>query len=160
VLTHWKEREPAFRARRRRIEADLGYVPAYAAATADVEPKRPGARRTGRLTAPDPDTVSAAEFEQMKRDLDIERQPAGRTSPTRSLSKRLSHTPDAGPATPSPPPPPIRANGDDGAPPSGPDGGDVPFQHAPDIAESETAPVSKPKPAKSRTRNRRHGRRR
>ncbi len=29
VLTEWKEREPAFRQRRRRIEADLGYVPAY-----------------------------------------------------------------------------------------------------------------------------------
>ena len=27
VLTHWKEREPAYRARRHRIEAELGYVP-------------------------------------------------------------------------------------------------------------------------------------
>jgi SecD/SecF fusion protein len=161
VLTHWKEREPGFRARRRRIEADLGYVPAYATAAADVEPKRDRARRTGRLTAPEPDTVSAAEFEQMKRDLEIERQPAGRTSPTRSISKRLAHTSEADLGAASPKPPPLRANGDDGVPPAGPDGGEVPFQHAPDIPESEIAPAPKPKrTAKSRTRNRRHGRRR
>jgi SecD/SecF fusion protein len=29
VLTEWKEREPAFRQRRRRIEQELGYVPPY-----------------------------------------------------------------------------------------------------------------------------------
>jgi SecD/SecF fusion protein len=30
VLTHWKEREPIYRARRNRIQADQGLVPAYA----------------------------------------------------------------------------------------------------------------------------------
>jgi SecD/SecF fusion protein len=162
VLTHWKEREPGYRARRRRIQADLGYVPAYASGAADVEPKQRRIRPGGRLTEPQPDAVSAAEFEQMKRDLDIERQPAGRTSPTRSISKRLAHTTEADLGAPSPKPPPIRTNGGDGAPPPGPDGGDVPFQHAPDVPEDEgIAPVPKPKrAAKSRARNRRHGRRR
>ena len=70
VLTHWKEREPAYRARRHRIEAELGMVPAYAAAGADVEPERRRLRvRPGRITQPEPETVSAAEFEQMKRDI-------------------------------------------------------------------------------------------
>ncbi|HEY6395894.1 MAG TPA: protein translocase subunit SecF, partial [Solirubrobacteraceae bacterium] len=159
VLTHWKEREPAYRARRHRIEADIGHVPAYASDAADIEPKRERARRAGRLTAPEPDTVSAAEFEQMKRDLDIERQPAGQASHTRSISKRLAHTPEAALGKPSPPPspPPIRSNGDDGAPPSD---GEGRFERAPDIAENEgVAPVSKPKRT-AKSRNRRHGRRR
>jgi SecD/SecF fusion protein len=29
VLTHWKEREPAYRRRRERIEEQMGYVPAF-----------------------------------------------------------------------------------------------------------------------------------
>ena len=40
VLTHWKEREPVYRGRRHRIEAELGHVPAYARPGADVEPAR------------------------------------------------------------------------------------------------------------------------
>ncbi|MBV9836497.1 MAG: protein translocase subunit SecF, partial [Solirubrobacterales bacterium] len=170
VLTHWKERETVYRARRHRIEAELGHVPAYAAG-ADVEPvRRPTARREGRITAPEPETVSAAEFEQMKRDLDIEQPPSRHTS---TLTKRLAareadadgaaadqraparrpdRTPDAGPG--------LR---DDGAaevrPDRTPDAGPEP---APDIAENEgIAPAPKPKrPPKSRSRSRRHGRRR
>ncbi len=38
VLTHWKEREPQYRARRARIEDEFGFVPAYAGTGADVEP--------------------------------------------------------------------------------------------------------------------------
>src|SRR5437016_5663675 len=70
VLTHWKEREHSYRARRARITAELGFVPAYAGSGQDVDPTPTTARRTGRLTAPEPDMVSAAEFEQMKRDLE------------------------------------------------------------------------------------------
>src|SRR5207302_7288940 len=44
VLTHWKEREPAYRSRRQRIETEKGYVPAYAEESADVEPTRRRAR--------------------------------------------------------------------------------------------------------------------
>src|SRR5205823_5864683 len=45
VLTHWKERETVYRARRHRIESNLGYVPAYAEAGADMEPARARQRR-------------------------------------------------------------------------------------------------------------------
>ena len=49
VLTEWKEREPAFRQRRRRIEADRGYVPAYAVTPGAVKADEPApARRRGR----------------------------------------------------------------------------------------------------------------
>jgi SecD/SecF fusion protein len=148
VLTHWKEREQVYRARRRRLIEDIGMVPAYAEAGADVEPPKPKRLgRTGRLTQPDPDKVSSAEFEQMKRDLDVEREP---TSPTSTLTKRLARTEERQSA---PARKPKRADGADGA-------GEV--ERAPDIAENEgVAPVEKPKPRGSKSRSRRrHGRRR
>jgi SecD/SecF fusion protein len=93
VLTHWKEREATYRHRRDRIVADQGFVAPYASAGADIEPAGSRARRrAGRLTEPEAETVSAAEFEKMKRDLDIEREPTHRTS---TLTKRLSHAADS-----------------------------------------------------------------
>jgi SecD/SecF fusion protein len=156
VLTHWKEREPAYRARRARIETDLGHVPAYATGVADVEPQ--GARRfgrAGRLTTPEQETVSAAEFEQMKRDLELEPQVPGRRTST--LTKRPARSEQAGtqraPARAPKPAPPE---------PTPQDGGDGAHAPAPDIPENEgVAPAPKPKrPPKPRARNRRHGRRR
>ena len=154
VLTHWKEREAVYSSRRRRIEAENGFVPAYAGVAADVEPaapKRP--RRAGRLTAPEPETVSASEFEQMKRDLEIERAaPARHTS---TLTKRLAQTEE--PAAQAPERPRPAPGGDGSAQP--PRDSVIP---APDVPENEgVAPVQKPKrAAKSRSRSRRHGRRR
>jgi SecD/SecF fusion protein len=148
VLTHWKEREPQYRARRNRIEAELGTVPAYADAGADVDPTQQRARRTGRLTAPEAETVSAAEFEQMKRDLDIEQGlPARRTS---TLTKRLARTDDAE-LTPLPtqrrPPRGRPARGDgqrapQASPPRQPDAPPVP-PTAP-VASEPTPPADAP----------------
>jgi SecD/SecF fusion protein len=93
VLTHWKERESVYRHRRERIEEDYGFVAPYAPSGADVDPARDRARRrAGRLTEPDPEGVSAAEFEKMKRDIaEEEAEPRRRTS---TLTKRLAHTDD------------------------------------------------------------------
>jgi SecD/SecF fusion protein len=209
VLTHWKEREPQYRARRQRLEAELGHVPAYAPTGADVEPTVKRRRRPGRLTQPEPETVSAAEFAQMKRDVEVEDRPVSRgtstltkrpqrTAPQRAKAKpdRASRPQDATPtrqeasepdgapareprpdgartpepepkdsvsrepdASPAPEPEVASAREPDGAPAREPDVAPAP---APDIAENEgVAPVQKPKrPAKSRSRNRRHGRRR
>ena len=69
VLTHWKDREPVYRTRERRIRAELGYLPAYAVAMGggpvDVAPAEPrGGRRS--ITAPqDPTQVSK---ERVRRD--------------------------------------------------------------------------------------------
>jgi SecD/SecF fusion protein len=150
VLTHWKEREPQYRARRRRIEEEFGYVPAYADATADVEPTKKQ-RRPGRLTTPDPETVSAAEFEQMKHELEVE--PAAPPRRTSTLTKAPPAPRKAGPA-PKP--------DADGAPKAQPEQAEQPPAPAPDVPENEgIAPVQKPRGAsKSRSRSRRHGRRR
>jgi SecD/SecF fusion protein len=166
VLTHWKEREPQYVARRRRLESELGHVPAYAPTGADVEPtvRR---RRTGRLTQPDPETVSATEFEDMKRDLGVEREPVGRgaSTVTRSRSQRRDRPAAAPEPAPRPEAPPARAPKPDGQATPGDGQGAQPDPgpaHAPDVAENEgvaQAPKTK-RPAKSRPRNRRHGRRR
>jgi SecD/SecF fusion protein len=73
VLTHWKEREPVYRRRRRRIAEDNGgVVPAYATAAhgVTVEPKGP-TRPSKRLTTPDDpeQRVSQSEFDDMVRDI-------------------------------------------------------------------------------------------
>ena len=64
VLTHWKEREPVYKAREARIRAEFGTVPAYAVATAgapvDVAPSE-RKRRRDRLTTPaDPSAACPA----------------------------------------------------------------------------------------------------
>ena len=186
VLTHWKERENVYRARRQRIEDELGFVPPYADAGADIEPTAKKRRRPGRITTPEPDTVSASEFEEMKRDLEIERELPSRQTST--LTKRLAHsaeaeapaapkpaertrpakpaarpakpaaTPAARPATPAPRDVPSAPAAD----PTPGDGDAAAHVPAPDIAENEgVARPQKPKStSKSRSRNRRHGRRR
>jgi SecD/SecF fusion protein len=91
VLTHWKEREGAYRNRRARLLRDLGEVPAYATALdgtpIDVEPARERRRRRagGLLVAEEPgEQVTQEEFEEMVRDLDIE----GDGDPTRPAAGR------------------------------------------------------------------------
>jgi SecD/SecF fusion protein len=181
VLTHWKERETTFRHRRERIIGEFGFVPPYASASADVEPSRKRVRPTGRLTQPEAETVSSAEFEQMKRDIADEEAEASRHTST--LTKRLAHTRSGqtppGSAKPAQPPaakpapnraakpgPKPSAPGPAEASPepvadSGSGDGDS-FQRAPDVAENDGV-AKNPKPgggAKSRSRGRRHGRRR
>ncbi len=166
VLTQWKERESQYRARRRRLTDELGYVPAYADLAADVEPTGKKARRPGRLTTPDPDKVSAAEFEQMKRDLEIEPETPSRRTSTLTKPRQRKAQPEAPPAQPKPQRKPDGAAASekpDGAPAAQqPDGGEAPPAHAPDVAENEgIAPVQKQRGAsKSRRSSRRHGRRR
>src|SRR5271156_3912352 len=83
VLTHWKEREPGYRTRRGRIERELGEVPAFAVtatgALEDVEPAQKRKRtRRGSLVAPEEpgEQISREEFQELVRDLDVEKQQA------------------------------------------------------------------------------------
>ncbi len=87
VLTHWKEREGAYRHRRARIVRELGAVPAYATtatgAPEDVEPEQKSRRtRRGSLVAPEEpgEQLSRDEFQELVRDLDVEEGPAGKGS--------------------------------------------------------------------------------
>jgi SecD/SecF fusion protein len=73
LLVHWKEREPVYASRYRRIRDALGHVPAYAVATAggpvDVEPTT---RKSGVSATSDPTQVSREEFDEMVRNLGID----------------------------------------------------------------------------------------
>ena len=77
VLTHWKEREPVYRARRTRIAAaNAGVVPAYALTSSgtqeDIAPPEPRRPRRPTVLAPDEETVSASEFQEMVRELHVD----------------------------------------------------------------------------------------
>src|SRR3954452_24475164 len=92
VLQHWKEREPGFPARHARILERLGSVPAYATVEQggpiDVQPKTGGGRRRS-ISAPPGQEVSATEFQEMVRDLDVEdEQPAAAPQPAATAAGR------------------------------------------------------------------------
>jgi SecD/SecF fusion protein len=84
VLTHWKEREPAYRHRRERIVKELGHVPPYATtatgAPEDIEPvdKRRRSRRGSIIAPEEPGAqLSRDEFQELVRDLDVDAEPTG-----------------------------------------------------------------------------------
>jgi len=139
VLTHWKEREPGYRARRARIIHDLGAVPAYATtaggAPEDVEPEQKKRRnRRGRLTAPEEpgQALSRDEFQELVADLDVDAQPAaGRGAAVASAEKEK----------PEPAPEP--------APEVDPTA---------DLTPEDLVLKDAPKPKPRRQRNKRHGR--
>ena len=94
VLTHWKEREPLYRTRQRRIRDMLGYVPAYAVATAgapvDVDPGQRGRRGAAAtsVTAPqDPTQVSKRDFDDMVANLGIEDDGGGQAAAARGRGR-------------------------------------------------------------------------
>ncbi len=104
VLTHWKERESAYRARRSRIEREVGLVPAYATtatgAPEDVEPqgKRKRTRR-GSIIAPEApgEQISRDEFHELVRDLDVDGEPPRGAGARTGTAQRTSPAPPAAP---------------------------------------------------------------
>jgi SecD/SecF fusion protein len=130
LLVHWKEREPVYRTRFRRIRESLGYVPAYAVATAgapvDVEPERKRGP-VPALTAPqDPTQVSRSEFDDMVRNLGIEEtpsQPAAAASGRPAGGRRARARGDASGSRPDPPSAPPAGDGDAGDGPTRGTGG-------------------------------------
>lgn len=177
VLDHWKEREPLYVQRRKRIERESpdGKVPAYATAVAGsdqvVEPEAPKRRRlgrgAGRVTTPDqPEQISAEEFEELKADIAEDtgaaaarpRDGAGAGSGKRkggrggAAAATAPAEPQAPPAEPQAPDP--AASGD-------PDEAPSEFVHAPDEPEGEgMAPDTRTGKGASSGRpgRRRHGR--
>ena len=92
VLTHWKEREPVYKAREARIRSQFGgEVPAYAVAVAgapvDVAPAEPRRGRSRVTTPADPSRgVSNEEFEEMVRDLGVEQEEPSAPEPAGARS--------------------------------------------------------------------------
>jgi SecD/SecF fusion protein len=110
VLQHWKEREPGFRARFARITESLGHVPPYATVAQggpiDVTPKE-GRRRS--ISAPPGQEVSASEFQEMVRELDVETgkpvpQPATAGAASRPGGRRARARANGGVEPPAAPP--------------------------------------------------------
>jgi SecD/SecF fusion protein len=144
VLTHWKEREGAYRIRRARIARDLGAVPAYATtaggAPEDVEPvsKRKRTRR-GSIIAPEEpgEQLSREEFQELVRDIEPE---DGKPAPGTRAGRTL--------AAPKPKPKPTP---EQAAPERDP---------AADLTPEDLVLKEDPKPRQKsrRPRNRRHGR--
>jgi SecD/SecF fusion protein len=118
VLTHWKEREPGYRARRARIVREAGAVAAYAVTAGgrpeDVEPtgKRKRTRR-GSIIAPEEpgQQISRDEFQELVRDLDVDGEPtskkSGKPEPDAGADGRRARAADAS-ATAAPPAAPER----------------------------------------------------
>ena len=158
VLTHWKEREPGYRARRARIVRELGAVPAYATTAAgapeDIEPTQRRRRtRRGSLIAPEEpgQQISRDEFQELVARPGRRRRvlPAGQPNgapaapPARGRRQRAGD----GSATAAPP----------AAPASSPQGERDP---AADLTPEDLVLKEEPKPRQKsrRPRNRRHGR--
>jgi SecD/SecF fusion protein len=148
VLTHWKERESGYRARRMRIVRELGAVPAYATtasgAPEDVEPAQKRRRtRSGGLAAPEEpgQQISRDEFQELVRDLGVEGEPNGAGSPAAGARKK-----GASAAVAQPAPPPAAPQRDPAA----------------DLTPEDLVLKEEPKREKSRRsgarRNKRHGR--
>jgi SecD/SecF fusion protein len=141
VLTHWKERESGYRARRARIGRELASVPAYATTAAgapeDVEPERKRKRtRRGSLIAPEEpgEQISRDEFKELVRDIDVESKATPAASPRRgraSVAEREAS--EAQPAAPERDP-------------------------AADLTPEDLVLKEQPKDRPKRRRNRRHGR--
>ena len=157
VLTHWKERESGYRARRARIVRELGAVPAYATtaggAPEDVEPERKRRRtRRGSLVAPEEPgaQLSRDEFQELVRDLDIDRDDAVGSGPTRGSA--LSGTPAA--AAPTAPPAPAPAPPTERVEPERDPAADL----APEDLVLKDEPKQRQKRGSAAGRRRKHGR--
>jgi SecD/SecF fusion protein len=157
VLTHWKERESAYRNRRARIVRELGHVPAYATAVGgapvDVEPerKRKRSRRGSIIAAEEPgQQISREEFQELVRDLDVEREGDGEvTEPVAEVPKRIRGR--AGVAERAPAREPAGAEPVEPAEPARDPAADL----TPEDLVLKEEPKRRPK---RRPRNRRHGR--
>ena len=66
VLTEWKEREPAYRQRRRRIVEELGYVPAYPVTTAGRDVEAEAEPRPARRRKPAPEPVAEPAYDEVE----------------------------------------------------------------------------------------------
>jgi SecD/SecF fusion protein len=173
VLTEWKEREGSYRNRRARLTRDLGFVPAYATTLdgtpIDVEPTKQRRRRgrQGSLIAPEEpgEQVSKEEFEEMVRDLDIEREdgeadapaPARRGNGGRGRAARGPASAAGTGTVPAARKPSRKAAAPAPAEPQAPSTKPATQDPAADLTPEDLVLKGQPKRQK-RARNRRHGR--
>jgi SecD/SecF fusion protein len=155
VLTHWKEREPAYRRRRERIEEQMGRVPSFP--EENVIARVEGAPEPGEPPAPaaepEPEPVPqapAASGSTIPGVLPEPPRPAEPTAPTPEPER----APPAGDREPAP------AGGDGGAGDGGPDSG----EERPELSEASAAALKRVRAQQGKgrrgRRKRKHGRNR
>jgi SecD/SecF fusion protein len=153
VLTHWKEREPAYRSRRARIEREVGMVPAYATDESgrpeDVEPTPSKRGRRRRTLSEEPGAqISRDEFRELVED--IQEDTGGAAEPVAPARRGRGRAPAAPTAAP---PAPVE--------PEAPAEPDVERDPSADLTPEDLVLKDAPKPKTRRSggrRNRRHGR--
>jgi SecD/SecF fusion protein len=167
VLTHWKEREPAYRRRRERIEEQMGRVPAFpeenVVARTEGGPEEPVQAETPVPAAPAPSRSQVP---------GVVPEPPGPVPPPPAPE------PVAPPATePAEPPAPVgapsdggtdggdgQATGGDGAGESGGDGAESPERERPELSEASAAALRRVREQQSggrrQRRRKKHGRNR
>lgn len=143
VLTHWKEREAGYRARRARIIGELGAVPAYATTAAgrpdEVEPDQPRRRRRRGSLSEDPgEQISREEFRELVADLDVDGDQGSQPAAGQGRAGVAAQAPPKPAPEPEPAPEPAR-------------------DPAADLQPEDLVLKDEPKRQK-RSRNRRHGR--
>ena len=86
MLTHWKEREPIYRARTARILAEHGHVPAVRGRRrrARRSTSRPSSAAARRSPPTRSEGVGQEEFDELVANLGVETKPAGRAAARRS----------------------------------------------------------------------------
>jgi SecD/SecF fusion protein len=162
VLTHWKEREPAYARRHARIAAENGgLVPAYAltgSAAVEADPAKDARRRrSGRLTTPDDPAqgISKAEFQDLVRDLDVDEPAVPKATAPKATGSRATRT-KRGPAT-APARPAAAKPAEEPPPPASDPRADLTPEDV--VMPDAPRPPAKPRPgAKPKSRNRGHGR--
>jgi len=163
VLTHWKEREGAYRARRARIVRELGAVPPYATtatgAPEDVEPEARRRRsRRGSLIAPEEPgaQLSRDEFRELVEDLDIDSDAPAASPATPSSGGRRGRTGNGAGGSAVAPAPAQAAQQSEDPPPAPAAERDPTADLTPEDLVLKEDPKQRAKPR--RPRNKRHGR--
>jgi SecD/SecF fusion protein len=163
VLTHWKEREPAYRRRRERIEEQMGRVPAFPEENVVAREGRPDEPVQAETPVPAAPAPSRA---------DVPPPPRRDEAPAPSEREPPSEAP-ARPA-PSEPPAPVGAprdagsDGGDGQPAAGDgagdggDGAERPERERPELSEASAAALRRVREQQGggRKKRRKHGRNR
>ena len=156
VLTHWKQREPVYQARAKRIIETQGYIPAYPTpidgAPVEVEPQRKRRRwRSGPALPGQPPEVSRDEFEEMVADIQetasetrtstatAERRPSKPTRVPRRADAQPQPKPQEPPPAAAEPAPPAA---EDAAPEPAPEPGSAPDLSPDDVVMPKQQPRS------------------
>jgi SecD/SecF fusion protein len=164
VLTHWKEREPAYRRRRERIEEQMGYVPAFpednVVARTEGGPEEPVRAETPVATAQRPSSSPGP---------GVVPEPPGPVPPPPAPREPEPPSRPKPPARPEPAAPVGAPDGGDGAPTSGDgaaeDGGDEQARsERPELSEASAAALRRVREqqggGRRQRRRKKHGRNR